>query len=241
MSSRMQVTLNGRLRPLDRGARYEDPLLVVLNAMMPGSKVTGGGTLLSAEREPLFCDIELSVEGDAQKALALVVGALEAAGAPKGSRVRLDESDPVPFGVTEGLAIYLNGTDLPGEVYANSDINELIAALLDRLGADGDLQSYWEGPRETALYLYGASAARMDELTASVLSRFPLAQRCRVVPLALTLPSRNLSVVGDEQRRHRAGRHMVVTMRPVAIGISPRGSKPAFKYRLLFAGLVDSR
>jgi hypothetical protein len=191
MSSRMQVTFNARLRPLDRVARYEDPLQEVLNASMPGSEVSGGGTLLSAEREPLVSDIDLSVEGDALEAPGLVIAALEAAGAPKGSRVRLDESDPVPFGVTEGLAVYLNGTDLPREVYASSDVNDLIAALLERLGTDGDMQSYWEGPRETALYLYGASAARMDDLTANVLARFPLAQRCRVIPLGLTLPPRN--------------------------------------------------
>jgi hypothetical protein len=91
----------------------------------------------------------------------------------------------------DGGSVYLNGADLPREVYASSDVNDLIAALLERLGADGDMQSYWEGPRETALYLYGASAARMDALTANVLARFPLAQRCRVVLLGLTLPSRN--------------------------------------------------
>ncbi len=187
----MWITLNARLRPLDRGARYESPLREALDASMPGSQVSGGGTLLSAEREPLVSDIDLDVEGDAREALGLVTVALEAAGAPKGSRIRLDEGDPVPFGVTEGLAVYLNGTDLPDEVYAIGDVNDLIAALLEHLGAEGDMQSYWEGPRETALYLYGASAARMDELIASVLARFPLAQRCRVVPLGLTLPSRS--------------------------------------------------
>ena len=191
MSSHVWITLNARLRPLDRGARYEDPLQEVLDASMPGSEVSGGGTLLSAEREPQVSDIDLDLEGDAREALGLVTAALEAAGAPKGSRVRLDEGDPVPFGVTEGLAIYLNGTDLPDEVYAGSDVNDLIAALRECLGAEGEMQSYWEGPRETALYLYGPSAARMEELAASVLARFPLARRCRVVPLALTLPSRS--------------------------------------------------
>jgi len=191
MSSRVRITLNARLRPLDRGTRYESPLRAALDAGMPGSKVSGGGTLLSAEREPLFSDIDLDVEGDAREALGLVTAALEAAGAPKGSRVRLDEGGPVPFGVTEGLAVYLNGTGLPDEVYAAGDVSVLIAALLERLGAEGGMQSYWEGRRETALYLYGASAARMDELTAGVLARFPLAQRCRVVPLGLTLPSRS--------------------------------------------------
>ena len=53
------------------------------------------------------------------------------------------------------------------------------------------MQSHWEGPRETAVYLYGSSAGRMGELIGDVLARFPLAQRCQVVPLALTLPSRS--------------------------------------------------
>jgi hypothetical protein len=47
----------------------------------------------------------------------------------------------VAFGVTEGLAVYLNGTDLPHEVYATSDVSDLIAALLGHLGAEGDMQS----------------------------------------------------------------------------------------------------
>jgi len=185
----MWITLNARLRPLDRGARYEIPLQELLDAAAPGSRVTGAGTLLTAEREPVVSDIDLDVEGDAHEVLGLVTAALEAAGAPKGSRARLDEGDPVTFGGTEGLAVYLNGTDLPGEVYATGDINDLIAALLERLGAEGDMQSYWQGPRETALYLCGPSAARMNELIIGVLARFPLAQRCRVVPLGLTLPS----------------------------------------------------
>jgi hypothetical protein len=87
------------------------------------------------------------------------------------------------------LAIYLNGTDLADEVYANSDGNAVIAALNERLGPEGSVQSYWEGPRETALYLYGPSAARIAELIVDVLAHFPEAERCRIVPLDLTLPS----------------------------------------------------
>ena len=191
MGSRTWITLNARLRPLDRGACYEISLKEVLEARAPGSRVTDGGTLLSAEREPPVSDIDLDVEGDAHQVLGLVTAALEAAGAPKGSRARLDEGDPVPFGVTEGLAVYLNGTGLPDEVYASGDVNDLIAALRERLGAEGDMQSSRESPRETALYLDGSSAERMDELITGVLARFPLAQRCRVVRLGLTLPSRS--------------------------------------------------
>ncbi|WP_432989427.1 hypothetical protein [Dactylosporangium sp. CA-233914] len=189
MPDQLWITLNARLRPLDRGALYEDPLQTVLDVQVPGSCVTGGGTLMTADREPTCCDIDLDVEGDGPAVLELVTATLEKAGAPKGSTARLDEREPVTFGVTEGLAVYLNGTDLPDEVYATSDINDLVAALLDSLGAEGSMQSYWQGPRETALYLYGPSATRMGDLIAEVLARFPLAQRCRLVPLPLTLPS----------------------------------------------------
>jgi len=189
MPSRLWITLNARLRPLDRGDRYEDPLQELLDTRAPGSHVTGGGTLLTADREPAFSDIDLDVVGDPVVVRDLVISALEAVGAPKGSRARLEEGEAVTFGVTEGLAIYLNGTDLPDEVYATSDVNEMIAALLERLGDSGHMQSYWQGARETALYLYGPSASCIQELIGAVLEQFPLAQRCRVVHLPLTLPS----------------------------------------------------
>jgi hypothetical protein len=111
----MWIKLNARLRPLDRGERYEDPLQEVLDAQAPGSQVTGGGTMLSADGEPEWSDIDLDVEGDAGAVAALVVAALETFGAPKGSRMRLDGAQAVTFGVSEGLAVYLNGTDLPAE------------------------------------------------------------------------------------------------------------------------------
>jgi hypothetical protein len=186
--SRLWITLNARLRPLDRGSRYEDPLEEVLTVRAPGCAITGGGTQLGVDREPVFSDIDLEVEGDPDTVRALVIATLEAAGAPKGSRARSDSGEVVFFGVSEGLAIYLNGTDLTDEVYANSDGNAVIAALDERLGPDGSVQSYWEGPRETALYLYGHSAARMADLIVGVLARFPEAERCRIVPLDLSLP-----------------------------------------------------
>src|SRR5436190_19636974 len=204
---------NARLRSLDRGDRYQDPLQAALDARAPGSKVTGAGTQLTADREPAFSDIDLYIEGDAEAALGLAVATLEAAGAPKGSRARLDEREPVTFGVTERLAVYLNGTDLPDEVYATSDVNALVAALLSSLGGEGHMQSYWQGPRaywqgprETALYLYGPSAARMNDLIAKVLARFPLAQGCRVVPLQRALEAGPFCMVQPNDRVPTLGR-----------------------------------
>jgi hypothetical protein len=131
---------------------------------------------------PRSATLTCSSTGDAEAVLAPAIAALELAGAPKGSRARLDERDPVTFGVTQGLAVNLNGTDVPDEVYATNDVNELVAALLDSLGDEGQMQSQWQGSRETALYLYGPSSAHMTERITDVLRRFPLAQGCRVVP-----------------------------------------------------------
>jgi hypothetical protein len=183
--------LNARLRALDRGDRYEDPLQEALEAAAFVCEFTGAGTLLSADREPVCSDFDLDVDGDVAAIVRLVIATLEAAGAPKGSRLRVDDEESLSFGVTEGLAIYLNGTDLPDEVYATADVDELVTAVVAGLGPAGGLQSYWQGPRETALYLYGPSVDVMRDLTVAVLERFPLAQRCRVVPLPTALATRD--------------------------------------------------
>jgi hypothetical protein len=184
MATFLSVRLNARLRPLDRGERYEDPLQGVLDARAPGSQVTGGGTMLGRDGEPAWSDIDVDLQGDPDRGLALVIDTLQGFGAPKGSTARLAGGSAVPFGSTEGLGVYLNGTDLPGEVYASSDVNELIGQLLDRLGDQGAMQSYWQGQRETALYLYGPSADRMRGLIREVLDAHPLAERSRLVDLA---------------------------------------------------------
>jgi hypothetical protein len=182
MSTSLAILLKARLRPQDRRDRYELPLLQALDALSPGSRITGG-TLLSRQREPEFCDLDVELAGDPQAGLALAIGTLERLGAPKGSTARLGKGQVRSFGVTEGLGLYLNGTDLPGEVYATNDVNDLIQQLHQRLGDQGSMQSWWQGPRETALYLYGPSAARMRELVQDVVASHPLAQQSRLVAL----------------------------------------------------------
>lgn len=179
----IDVRLDARLRPMDRGERFEDPLDEVLRAQTPGGRVTGGGTMLSAEGEPLWCDIDVEWPGDADPDLELIASALTRMGAPRGSRITVGDGEPVPFGELEGVGFYINGTDLPPEVYATSDVNELISTLLAAMGSDGDMYSFWEGPTETALYLYGPSAAVIEEKVAPVVATVPLAAQARVVRL----------------------------------------------------------
>ncbi len=43
----------------------------------------------------------------------------------------------------------------------------------------GKIHSYWEGARETALYLYGSSAETMRERIADFMAEYPLCERAR--------------------------------------------------------------
>jgi hypothetical protein len=108
--------------------------------------------------------------------VTVAVEVLNSYGAPRGSYAALDEGERFAFGSTDGLGLYLNGTDLPAEVYATSSPDELIGLLSDRLRNEGSIVSYWRDPAETALYLYGPSASRMSELISDVLAT-PLRNR----------------------------------------------------------------
>lgn len=177
--------LNARITPLDRGERYEEPLSEALEENGFGA-VTGGGTMQSKEGEIEFCgiDIDLSI---CQKAVSFICKFLSERGAPNGSKLQYELNGKrveVPFGEVEGLAIYLNGTDLPDAVYNTCDVNEVYNEMNRLLGNRGMIQGHWQGPTETALYLYGDSADEMRDLVASYLAEYPLCQRARVVRIA---------------------------------------------------------
>jgi hypothetical protein len=178
------VHLNARLR-VEHRRSCEDFLQECSMSGLWAARVTGGGSELSPEGETLSCDIEIDIASDPDAAVAAIVEALETSGfgAPTGSAVVLGDRQPVRFGRSEGVALYLNGTALPREVYANSDPNDLIGLLADSLGGHGSAASFWEGPRETAIYMNGRSAERMTELIAGVIDTQPLTQRSSLVAI----------------------------------------------------------
>ena len=153
----LQVRINARLPSVQRGDRYEDPLAYWLEARFPGSRVTGGGTLRSPEGEPLSCGIDAAVVGDSDAILNGVVGFLVEQGAPRGSSATIVDGAYRPVGTAEGLAVYLDGTDLPASVYAAHDVNEFFDQLHEAIAGTGALQAFWEGHDTTAVYVYGPS------------------------------------------------------------------------------------
>lgn len=180
------VTLNACLRPLDRGDLYEDPLMDALDGRAY-FEITGGGSLLRpGGNEVEYCCVDIDIN-NLDRAVPLIVDTLTAAGAPKGSF--LEYTDPsekvhrIPFGKTVGLAIYLNGTDLPDDVYAKCDSNYVVSMINELLEGFGGFQSHWQGPTETALYIYGSSHAKMRNALKGFLADYPLCEKARLVDL----------------------------------------------------------
>lgn len=174
----LTLHLNARLRPLDRGDIYEDPIGAALEKNGCGY-VSGGGTMQDVNGEIMSCDIEICLNNKSTDILRRLQNAIQRIGAPKGSFLRGDDLD-IPVGTLEGLALYLNGKDLPDEVYKSCDVNDLIEKLDLLLDGLGHMYSYWYGPDDTALYFYGTSFDEMKERMGEFLTEYPLCQKCKV-------------------------------------------------------------
>jgi len=181
-SAYLTAQLNARLQPMHRGELFEDPLDEALQELGLGS-VSGGGTQLSESGEVDYCDIEIDVAVLDERSVQAIINLLEGLGAPRGSKLKAGEQE-LPFGNTEGLALYLNGTDLPDEVYKACDSNVVYTEVQRLIGDRGEIYSHWQGPKETALYLYGNSFQEMHDSIAEFLATYPLCQKCRVEQIA---------------------------------------------------------
>ncbi len=176
--------LNDRAQPLDRGDLYEDPLDEILKQAGMGS-VTGGGTQLGEDNEIQFCDVEIQVTVPLEEATPLICSTLESLGAPIGSKLIFEsDNSEVALGKTEGLAVYLNGVDLPDHVYQECDFDTVSDEFTRLLDGEGKVHSYWQGPRETALYMYGNSFQDMKQRLNDFLLSYPLCQQARVEQIA---------------------------------------------------------
>lgn len=177
--------LNARITPDDRCDRFEDPLQQAFDENGLG-EVTGGGTMQEKTGEISFCGIDLDLT-DVERGVPFVCSFLEKCGAPKGSELQFSidgEQQTVKFGILEGMGLYLNGADLPDEVYQSCDINYVFDEINCRLADRGSIHGYWEGPTETALYIYGHSVLEMKALIASLMEEYPLCQRARCEVIA---------------------------------------------------------
>lgn len=172
--------LNARFQPKHR-FELEDALQEIFQENNAG-EITGGGTSLKENGEIDSCDIEIDFSED-RKSLDWLVDLLNAIGIPKGS-VLSGIEPPVPVGTLEGLAIYMNGTDLAEEIYESCDINYVIEQLEQAIKGIGRMYSYRELNEFTALYFYGTSFSAMKEKMDSFVLSYPLCQKCHIEQIA---------------------------------------------------------
>ncbi len=186
---RLNLTLNARLQPMHRHD-IEDQLDEHFAGLPFQVETDGGGTGIAENGETEYCDIGLISEHSSAEELQQLIAILENTFCPQGSRLTLypeDENAAVeqqPLGQLQGLALYLNGTDLPDEVYAESDVNEVWDACERLLADEGEPMNYWEGDTETAIYCYGKNFQEMQRRLQPFLDEYPLCAQCRVVQIA---------------------------------------------------------
>jgi hypothetical protein len=178
--------LNDKVGPIDRGLTYEDPLDEFLKNKNYG-EVTGGGSYLEETGEIACCDIEIKLSNSEidRTIISNIILKLEALGAPKGSVLTISKTkEEIPFGKKEGLALYIDGQNLPPEVYSNCDINFVISELHRLTNIEPNADRNWEGKRETALYFFSDSFEQMKASISDFIVTYPLCKGARIVQIA---------------------------------------------------------
>lgn len=175
--------LNARLQPVDRSAHFEAPLARALKRSSLG-EIAGGGTQL-ADDGIAYCEIELALPDVGEARLQALISEFNALGAPKGSLLIVPaDGREFAFGAAEGLALQLNGTDLPDAVYEALDFEAFLSELGAACGAAGKVMSFWTGTRETGVFLYGPSFEAMKAAIAPFRARHPLCALSRLERIA---------------------------------------------------------
>lgn len=171
------------IQPIARGERYEDPLQDALQKAGLG-EVDGGGSQLSETGEITFIELAIYL-ADLDGALHLTKNTLEAAGAPEGSEfifVSETARPAAPFGRMQSIAVYLDGINLPDQVYAELDFEAVLAEIEAALAQPSPaLHDTWTGNEETGLYFFVSSAEDAFARAEPALHRIPICQNARVV------------------------------------------------------------
>ncbi|HEX5574618.1 MAG TPA: hypothetical protein VFX42_01990 [Gemmatimonadales bacterium] len=128
-----------------------------------------------------YADIEIEL-ASLDEAPRIVAEALEAAGAPQGSELIQTSDNRVlrEFSKLQCLAIYLDGTSLPDEVYADLDFEAVVTEIGAAAGSNSS-RGFWQGAQETGMFFFGPDAEAMFARVEPVLRRVPIGQNARVV------------------------------------------------------------
>jgi hypothetical protein len=174
-----------KIGPIDRGERYEEPLDAALKKEGLG-ECDGGGTMQAKDGEIEYIGLDIKLN-NLERGIPFVVRFLEDRGVAAGSMLEIEGENgqkKIRFGKVEGIGIYLDGVNLPADVYKKCDVNVVIDELEKKIKPNGHMRAYWQGPKETALYFYGRNASEMEKAMKQFLDTYPLCRNARVVVLA---------------------------------------------------------
>jgi hypothetical protein len=180
------ATLNDKVMPIDRGEIYEDPLNNYIQTNEIG-EVTGGGTMQQKTGEIEFCDIEIQLINNEIKEehITSIINKLEELGAPKGSKLKIEKTQKeIYFGKKEGIGIYLDGINLPDQVYADADIDYLAEELNKKASPHNIHNRNWTGNEESGLYYYSDSFEKMKTEIQDIINNYPLCEGARIERIA---------------------------------------------------------
>ena len=164
------------IEPIARGERYSWPLGQILKENKLGDDM-GGGSMDLPNGEMEFAWIDLELAND-EKAFQLTCETLTKLGAPKGSTLEFKfegVTRSFPFGSTEGLAIYLDDSEL-SSASALSSFEKAHDEITKALSVEnaGEIRESWDGPTEFGLYLYGGSAKKIYTVIKPIFEKYPL-------------------------------------------------------------------
>lgn len=179
----LTLQLNAKLRPFDRHDLYEDVLDELMEVAGNIGHTDGGGTSVGEDDEVAYCDVKVVLHDDTSETLEKFYTIIDTVGVPKGSFL-INGDDKMPIGSLEGLALYMNGTELPDEYYEKYDINFAIGEICKLLEGKGDFYSYNENLKDTALYFFGESFEEMIEAITPFINEYPLCEKSRIVQIA---------------------------------------------------------
>ncbi len=174
------VTIWEHIEPIARGDRYEDPLHDALGE--EDLAIVGGGSSFTKKLGIEYVNVELELTS--LTFIPKIIDTLEQQGAPKGSDLKytVEGKDTVlEFGTTECLALFLDGVNLPQEVYQSADIDELVERLLEASKGQAEFRASWSGDSETSIHFFGDNADNLFKLMEPVLTAYPLCRNARAV------------------------------------------------------------
>lgn len=175
------LNLNSRLQPQHR-LGLERAIHKMLIKEVIGC-VTGGRSFTDDNGEIIGCSIEIDLVDESSEDIARLAEIVQKFKIPLGSQLVYDEVR-IPIGMTQGLGLYLNGVDLPAEVYQEYDVCDVVENTTKLLHEIGDFCSYWNGTNTSAIYFYGDSFTEMKEAIEGFLQTHPLCKQCRVLQIA---------------------------------------------------------